>query len=542
MGDAEKAALALQRANERERARTDRLYLACEVLGYDFTADTHQELFDSYPAFKEVDVQPWAEQFKDSSDVLILWPRGHFKSTAVVVLAIQAILCNPDIRILLMQGTIKVTRNLLKEIASHFDGTHSRSRLRELFPLFCGDKKKLQLSADRFTTPARIRKQLQQATCTVASPKSIKTGQHYDVGFFDDLVNDSNYRSPELLAKVEEDFGMARPLVDPGCPRFVSGTRYAFGDLYENIIRRNQQRFAETGKYEWSVSVKTCWADGKDRVPRFPQYMTEDGRLVGLTREMLEQIERDTPSTFASQYLNYPISASQQVLPEAVILSAVIAPSDAPALSPSMLFIDLASEGENPDDSVCIAGRQDAVGNMYMVDAVGDKWPVATLAIAVLNMVLKHRPLKVMVEKTASAIYFVAYLTVVAKQKGIQVPLEYIKVDNKPDAKNKRVEALAGHVKNKRFFFFAGIPCFDKFVEQAKQFPKGKHGHDDWPDTAGLMAQVLSTKYVGSAIHVPVSRHPVVDLLARDPVMQGIDNMGAETTEAHGDCGAEFAC
>jgi predicted phage terminase large subunit-like protein len=248
------------------------------------------------------------------------------------------------------------------------------------------------------------------------------------------------------------------------------------------------------------------------------------------------------PAIFASQYLNYPIAASQQVLPEHLLLSAVIARDDAPALS-SNLFIDLASEGENPDDSVCIAGKQDQVGRMYMVDAVGDKWPVASLAVAVINMILKHRPLKVMIEKTASAIYFVAYLQTVCKDKGIQIPtIEYIKVDNKPDAKNKRVESLAGHVKNKRFFFFAGLPAWEKFVEQAKQFPKGKHGHDDWPDTAGLMAQVLSVKYIGAMTHRPVSKNPMIDLLARDPVMQGIDNMGQEYGVVYGDCGSEFSC
>jgi predicted phage terminase large subunit-like protein len=517
-----------KRVADRARARADRMYLACEVLGYDFTQDTHQELFDSYPEFK--DNKPWAEQFTDG-DVLILWPRGHFKSTAVVVLAVQAILCNPDIRILLMQGTIKVTKGLLREIASHFDGTHSRSKLRELFPEFCGNKKELSLSSDRFTTPARTRKQLQQATCTVASPKSIKTGQHYDIGFFDDLVNDGNYRNPLLLAKVEEDFNMARPLVDPGCPRFVSGTRYAFGDLYENIIRRN--------KGEWTISVKTCWRDDGE-TPRFPQYKTKDGRLVGLTREMLMQIAQDSPGIFASQYLNYPIASSQQVLPEAVLLAAVVAEKDTPALSQAMLFVDLASEGETPDDSVCIAGKQDQTGKMYVIDMDGGVLPVSALAVCVINMILKHRPLKVMIEKTASAIYFAEYLKVVCRDRGINAPIEYIKVDNKPDAKNKRVEALAGHVKNKRFFFFAGLRCWDKFVEQAKQFPKGKHGHDDWPDTAGLMAQVLSVGYKGQYFHRPVSRHPMVDLLARDPVMQGVDNMNQETTQAFGDCGSEF--
>jgi predicted phage terminase large subunit-like protein len=220
----------------------------------------------------------------------------------------------------------------------------------------------------------------------------------------------------------------------------------------------------------------------------------------------------------------------------------VISRDDAPALSQAILFVDLASEGEDPDDSVVIAGKQDSIGRMYMVDAAGDRWPVAALAVAVINMVLKHRPLKVMIEKTASATYFKAYLQTVCKDKGIQIPIEDIKVDNRPDAKNKRVESLAGHVRNKRFFFFAGLPCWEKFVEQAKKFPKNKHGHDDWPDTAGLMAQVLSVKYIGSMVHRPVSKNPMIDRLARDPVMQGIDNLGQEYGVVSGDCGSEFAC
>lgn len=516
----------------RARARADRLFLACEILGYDFTEETHRELFDQYPAFDGN--EPWADKFPEG-DVLILWPRGHFKSTAVVVLAVQAILCNPDIRILLMQGTIKVTKGLLKEIASHFDGSHSRSQLNLYFREFCGTKKELELTSDRFTTKARTRRQLQQATCTVASPKSIKTGQHYDLGFFDDLVNDGNYRNPLLLGKVEEDFNMARPLVDPGCPRFVSGTRYAFGDLYENIIRRN--------KGEWVISVKTCWDkdDLNCGIPRFPQYKTKDGRLVGLTREMLQQIASDSPGIFSSQYLNYPIASSQQVLPESLLLSAVISEKDAPALSQAILFVDLASEGENPDDSVCIAGKVDQVGRMYAVDMQGGVLPVASLAVLVCNCILKHRPLKVMIEKTASATYFKAYLQIVMRDKGIVCSIEDIKVDNKPDAKNKRVESLAGHIKNKRFFFLAGLNAWEKFIEQAKQFPKGRHGHDDWPDTAGLMAQVLSVGYKGLVTR-PQSNNHMIDLLMRDPVMQGIDNMGQEYSHPHGDCGGEFAC
>src|SRR5882672_10226435 len=179
---------------ERERARTDRIFLANEILGYDFSPETHQELFDQYPPF--IAGQPW--QFVER-DVLVLWARGHFKTTAVmVVLVIQAILVFPDIAILIMQGNIKNTQERLKEIASHFLGTAQGSRLLEIFPDFCRAPKKekgapgpvrpkdLQLTKNSFVTPARERLQIPQATVTVASPKTIKTGQHFKLGIFDD--------------------------------------------------------------------------------------------------------------------------------------------------------------------------------------------------------------------------------------------------------------------------------------------------------------------------------------------------------------------
>lgn len=520
-------------AEEGLRALSDRMYLAREVLGYDFTEETHRELFRQYPPFEHTDEKAWASQFP-KRDVLILWSRGHFKSTAIVVLAVEAILKNPDIRIMLMQGTVKVTKNLLAEIAAHFTGAAPRSRLVELFPEFCGDKKTLRLSANQFTTPARRRQQLPQATVTVASPRATKTGQHYDLGFFDDLVNAENYRNPEVLAKVEQDFNMCLPLIDPGCPRFVSGTRYAFGDLYENIIRRD----SELETKEWAVSLKTCWADGCfETVPRFPLTTTADGRVVGFTREMLLAIKRDTPDIYASQYLNQPVSVSAQVITELELAAAVVSPL--PALSSAVLFVDLAAESRTgrADDSVIVAGKIDALGKMYAIDLTGGQWTVAQLALQVIEMALKHRPLRIMIEETASAKYFTAYLSIVCKDKGVNLPIDYIKVDNRPNAKNIRVQAASSHVKNRRLFFAAALPQWDKLVEQWLPFPKGRYGHDDYPDTIALMCQYFAINYVGLA---PVqTKHPVVAMLDRDPFVH-LDSLGVETLQADSTMGSEF--
>src|SRR5260221_14084215 len=125
------------------------------------------------------------------------------------------------------------------------------------------------------------------------------------------MMNDQNYRSKVLLNKVREDFDMCFPLIDPGCPRFVSGTRYAFGDLYETIIKRSKNEDGQD-RGEWVISLKTCWRD--DGSVRFPQFVGKDGNSHGFTKELLAQIMRDNPAMFDSQYLNRPMLESQQIL------------------------------------------------------------------------------------------------------------------------------------------------------------------------------------------------------------------------------------
>src|SRR5579859_7922017 len=239
---------AKQKVELRQRARTDKLFLA-GILGYDFQADIHQDLFDQYIPFDNRPLKqdlvttgadgkktvipagtpkPYFDQHK-IKDRLTLWSRGFFKTTSIVVEIVQTILNFPDVSIMLMQSTQKNTQQLLREVKGHFDGSNPNSKLDEVFPEFCRAKLGTAMA---FTVPARQRVR-KDPTVFVASPKSVKAGLHPDVGFFDDLVTEINYRSPELMAKVIEDFGHFVPLINPGGYRYVTGARYTFGDLYE---------------------------------------------------------------------------------------------------------------------------------------------------------------------------------------------------------------------------------------------------------------------------------------------------------------------
>ena len=174
-------------------------------------------------------------------------------------------------------------------------------------------------------------------------------------------------------------------------------------------------------------------------------------------------------------------------------MAAVIAEQDAPALTQAILFVDLASTTESySDDSVIIAMKSDHLGRMYVVDGVGDTWTPAALALNVITMALKHRPLRIFFEKTASTNYFIEYLRTICRDKGITLPIDFIKVDVQADAKNVRVCAMEGYIRTKRLLFFAGLSCWDKLVSQLKRFPKGKNGHDDYADCLSLGVKFLT--------------------------------------------------
>lgn len=476
---------------KRRRCLFDPLYLS-EALGYNFHETSHgAELIASIgPKVIESDKLGEAVPLFELSQTksrLCLWSRGHHKTSAVALYIVNLILAYPDVRIVLMQSTVKNTRGLLREVKSAFDGTNERSKLPQIFPGHCKTKTRLG-TTDSFISPARKRTHLKESTCTVASPKSFKAGLHFDFEFFDDLVSERNYRNQELQENLIEDFNHLTPLLDPGGYVTVTGTRYSFGDLYGYILKRDVER------KEWAISVKNCWKEGdRTKGVLFPQIVTSDGRTIGFTPELLNSIEKNDPVTFSHQYLNTPIAAGTALFTDEMLMRALraVSPDQVSALGPPILFMDLASsKGKGADNSVIVCGRQ-AHGKMHVCDIRSGQWDSTfTIAENVIDMVLRHRPVRVEIEGTAAGKYFIDYLKLVATGKGIHVPIEPIKVSNQPDAKDLRIGALEGLLRTGRLLFLLGLPNWADLAKMFCQWQPGYRGrHDDEIDTIALMAQ-----------------------------------------------------
>jgi hypothetical protein len=469
-----------------KRALTDKFWLATKILGYDFCEGVHEDLFAQYPTF---DTSKALFQQSEIKHRLTLWSRGFYKTTSIVVEIIQLILNFPDISIMLMQSKAENTKQLLKEVKSHFDGSNPRSNLSKAFPTFCQDKLGTAMS---FTVPTR-RLTRRDPTVFVATPKSIKAGLHPDVGFFDDLVTEINYRNPDQMRKVIEDFSHYTPLVNPGGYFYVTGTRYTFGDLYEHIMREEATRRAEGRPMRWQISRRGCWTIQPDGTKKsnFPQRTLSDGRTIGITVEELEAIQAENPETFSAQYLNEPIAAGRQEFTEALLLGAVRPKETAglPVEAP-VLFVDLAEgQRERSDNRVIICGRR--IGGVPTVcDLRSGQWTTLDIATNILEMCSLHRPVRVLIEGSPGSTFFIDYLKMMGREKGVFPSIDKIKTSNNKGAKDLRISAVSGVIKSGRLKFLAGLPKWTELVRQFIQWPKGLH--DDEIDTIALMVQFYS--------------------------------------------------
>lgn len=484
----------LQRTAElRHKARTDFFYLANEILGFRFQKDVHQDLFD-------VLLQKNPELHFTEQDVLIknrliLWPRGHYKSTAKAVEVIQLILCFPNIRILLMTGTQKLASEGLSQIKGFFEGTSEGGlRLRTLFPDFCGTDIG---NKSEFTVPAR-NKNLREPTVSFSTIGTTKASSHYDVLFLDDVVTEINSITADQIEAVIEAYLHCLPLLDPGGYLYVIGTRYNWDELYGWLLDNIQRDQDKT----WKVSIRSCWQDveqdkfvdghlvGKETVKKllFPERRIKSGELIGFTVEYLQTLQRNNVIWFANQYENNPIGGGQEVFPEQLIDRHTLPFEQIPKAGPVIVVWDLAwGLGETADDSVGIAARIHN-GKFYVLEIRAGKFQTYELIQHIFDMLLKWRPVKLAIEKSVGAVYLQPSLEEFARKYSVQLPLEWIQPSNKKGAKHSRIIALQALLMQDRLWFFAGMEQYEKLLQQFTKYPKTKH--DDFPDAVSLLLEL----------------------------------------------------
>jgi hypothetical protein len=230
---------------------------------------------------------------------LILLPRDHFKtSIGTVGYAVQSILKDPDIRILVSNATEDLAAAIVGNVQYHFK---HNDRLLTLFPEFrLPDKKS---AVGRFTVPNRTR-HWREATMESSGTGSNIVGRHYDKILKDDLVNLDCLTQMSTNQQVKNWDGASEALLNrqrtfpDDCMDLMVGTRWGPNDLYNDII--------ESGKYETMIYGLKDDDDNYHFPTRFDAEAEEDikGKLFS---------QPGGRFLFYSQYYNIAINPENQM-------------------------------------------------------------------------------------------------------------------------------------------------------------------------------------------------------------------------------------
>jgi hypothetical protein len=513
------------------------------ILGMDFQPDPHNILFSRFVQKRPGENKVFLDLELLAKKMMILWPRGLFKTSAVIVDIVQTILNYPNIRICFLTGGDQLAKRQLERVKRVFE--KPSPRFKWLFPEFClKDVRNRKVKNDdseaawtselckmgtqhEFTVPCRTNLTFAEPTFAISTAKSVKAGSHYDIIYIDDLVNEQNYRSIPMLEKCYDDYIAICPLLEPSGYIVMTGTRYSFGDTYERIQELAHDEDKREGRSIWRFSIRDCWSHGcqncvhtsvyhdfekniieppcimpgcacpgfKDRGDKgvlFPLTRSVDGRPIGHTVEMLEAKRREYGQEFfANQYENCPIAAGTQTFDENMIGAQTFHNLNQMPSDPSGFTFavgDLAYVGQPDRDYSVIYICRAIQGRIWVYDCLFGNWDSGQVAdVTVDEVLLKFRPNIVYYEKVNGWDGFDKLIAAAAATRGMpKVPLQWEKGSQAKNAKMRRIGDIKGWITSRRLWIYGGMRGYDKLVAQLTHWPK--HGrHDDFADCMGMV-------------------------------------------------------
>ncbi len=483
----------------RQQARTDLEFLCTAILGYrDVCREVHGEILDHLQQFKggTDEVLPSGnlkytptvplEKLEGPRSRLILWPRGHLKTTiATIAHSVQWIINYADVRILLGMAIGDQVTKVISELKGHFQ---SNNKFRYFFPEFCPPAKRSRDwgTQESFTVECRT-KPLKEPTVSVCTVGKTIAGMHYDVIKSSDLVDKENVKTPAQIADVKSHFGYLEPLLEryESEPHHgwkdVEGTIYDFGDLHAML--------AESSEWLSLVQGATI-VRGKT---------AEGGRTIWMRKFPPEELERIrnlpemTAAMYSAQYELKPIPpegalCSRDELEKLFIPRAVLN-----NLFPSMRIhctIDLASIGgtaKGKDSDFTVLNAHGFLnGRLYVLELHRGRF-MADRIVELIFSIYRRYPFTQFVdfklEKGAQADGLMTTLRPEAERRR-QYPMITLIPRSTQQSKQDRIRMLQPWFKNQRLRFADDLPNKEAIFQEVLRFPSQSAGvHDDFLDT-----------------------------------------------------------
>lgn len=473
-------------------------------------------------------------QINFARTMILLDPRGFFKTFTNILDTVQWIINCPDIRILIMSGTYKLTKQFLGLAKGKFFLPPGRrpTKFHLLFPEYV-DRSSDGDSDQPLEYPGR-NLESPDPTLGIMSLGSNLSGFHCDILKFDDIVTDENSNTEDTREALKDKANGAINLLMPWGWHDVIGTRYFPDDYYGRTLDKFNESPDDFNLKFFARPAWTVKQEFKQVEERSLYELTED--MVTLTFpehvnwKKLRILLRESEKSFRCQQLNQPVwGDASSVKFERILLEAAknrsLAEIDARKDGYVYGAIDLAKENKQFSDFTAIAickifqdGKtpfdpltesfdeyllRQSSGKWIMVilDCQFGKWSQTEIANRISEMNNRWRPQSWSGEDTGGLESF--------KEKIVNTCLErfgnwpniiWRPPNNSENAKRNRIKGLEQLLRSNRLFFLIesrwNSEVFDE-LEKYKGQKSTRYFKDDVPD---VLAQL--TDRIPRHVHI----------------------------------------
>lgn len=277
---------------------------------------------------------------------LDLWARYHYKSSiGTFAGVIQEIIVDPEITVAIMSGTNSVAVPFLIQIQEELESNEDLKRIHS--DVFWKDPRTEAPVWSR-KDGLIVKRKGNPKECTIEAfgvIDGMRTGKHYRLLDYDDLIDESMVDNPDMVKKVTQRWELSDNLGQlAGTRKWHWGTRYSYGDTYGVILDR-----------------------GVLKERRYPA--TDNGALTGkpvmMTEKRWEEVKTTQKSTVAAQMLLNPLAGSENTFSMSSIKQYDVIPS---VMNVYIMVDPSKGRGVRSDRTAIIVIGIDVAGNKYLLD------------------------------------------------------------------------------------------------------------------------------------------------------------------------------
>ncbi|MFH2047775.1 MAG: hypothetical protein ABIK92_21830 [Pseudomonadota bacterium] len=466
--------IVLARELEAEMGRNNLYYLCRYILQYEDMSTFHKQLGKFY------DNNRHYAQFH-------LHPRGHFKTTMLTIGGkAQLILRQPDITILLLANTVENAETILTSMRMHFI---TNDKFRTLYPEHVPQRRSQEGTNSKFTTPARTKLWIRQATIETAGIDRALVSRHFDHIHYDDIVDDKNTTTPELRIKNWQAYNTSLSLVDGrdlnGNPWVhLVGTRWHMDDTYSRLLAL--QREKEVFKpLITSAYRKVPTASGGTEIRYlFPERFDAD---------YLEHIRSSQGNMlFNCLYLNDPIPDDDAVLSPSFFKFYNDNAIRGMAINTIMTVDPAPSNDKSKDPSVISVFSMDSKSNIYVRKVLRGWWLPEELVKNIVDMAQIFQINEVGIEAVAFSLWLCHYVDREKRDRRLHFKVTPIK-RNSHNSKEDRQRRIIPFHRNGKIFYHEQEANMAIITKEHREYPKGRY--DDYLDTLTDAIELLGPAF-----------------------------------------------